>query len=271
MNKRISRAAPLLLALLLLAACRQRLPSADDIELAMSASELRVGETTLLVTVTDKAGQPLANPGRLSVRADMTHAGMLPVLAEAEAAVDGVFSLPLEWTMGGDWIVEARLSLADGSVASQTFSFQVESQASGSPDMAHRHSQPSAAYMRISNRGDSDISLVSANSPSASQISFHTTVIAEEQARMEALPELRIAAGSTLELTPGSIHIMLMGLSEDLAPGSRITLSLQDDRGGIYALEMPVMTSMMSGHAASQTIGALVFSGMWARPAKAGG
>ena len=101
---------PTLLALALLlatAACRQRQISAADIQLELQASDTLVGETTLLVSVQDRDGKAVANPGALKVRGDMSHAGMIPVFAQADESTNGVFSLPFEWTMAGGWIIEA--------------------------------------------------------------------------------------------------------------------------------------------------------------------
>lgn len=238
----------------------------------MTVGDHLVGETTLLVEARDQAGQRLTNPGKLIVRGDMHHAGMAPVISEAENAVDGVFSLPFEWTMAGGWIVEARLSLADGSVASQTFRYQILNEASEPMEMEHAHepSQPSAAYMRVSNRGESEIRIVAASSPAAMNMSFHETVIEDGQATMKALPELRIPPGQTLELKPGGKHIMLMGLTSELAPGRLLLMELESARGDVYALEIPVMTMQMDAPREAMAIGDLEFSGLWARPASAG-
>ena len=91
------------LLLLLTTACRQQQLTAADIQLEMSVTDALVGETTLLVTVKDEDGKAIDNPGALSIRGDMDHAGMVPVFAEAAAAVNGVFTVPFEWTMGGGW------------------------------------------------------------------------------------------------------------------------------------------------------------------------
>ena len=64
--------------IVLLAACRQQQLTSDDIQLAMTASDTLVGETTLLISVSDRDGKPIANPGTLRVRGDMDHAGMVP-------------------------------------------------------------------------------------------------------------------------------------------------------------------------------------------------
>ena len=129
--------------LCLLAGCRQQQLSSADVLLEMSASDQRVGETTLLVRVSDRDGNAVSNPGTLSVRGDMDHAGMTPVLAQADNAVDGVFSLPFEFTMGGGWIVDATLTLPNGDVALETFEFEILSEATAADQHEMDHSDMS--------------------------------------------------------------------------------------------------------------------------------
>ena len=272
MIARLQKICPLILAILLLGACRQQRASVADIQLLMSVSDMRVGETTLLVTVSDKHGERIANPGRLRVRGDMDHAGMAPVMAESASAAEGIFSLPFEWTMAGGWIVEARLTLADGTVTAETFRYEVLNEAMDMPDMEHRMpmGESSAVYMRIRNLGTSEIALVAASSPAAMDISFHQTMVENDMARMESLAQLRIAAGESIELAPGGRHIMLGGLTGELAPGSHFQLQLRGENGKLYELDIPVMTMPMKELDASQQIGTLEFSAIWARPASAG-
>ncbi len=286
MANRIGTARPRLLCLLLLSmilvACRQQQPSADDIQLSMSVSDMLVGETTLLVKVTDSDGNILSNPGALKVRGDMDHAGMIPVLAEADSAINGVFSLPFEWTMGGGWIIEASLTRPDGAVASETFHYEIltEADETGMAEMDHSgmerdqsagmRGETSAVYMRVSNRGESDISIISASSAAADQIEFHETRVIDDMARMEALDGLLIPAGETIELAPGGAHIMLMGLRDDLAPDSQMPLRLHCDKGEVYELDISVMNMRMADLDDEIQIGDLVFSNRWARPASAG-
>lgn len=264
----------LLVFIILLAGCRQQELSSADVQLEMSVSDKRVGETTLLVRVSDRDGKPVSNPGALSIRGDMNHAGMAPVLAEAESAAEGVFSLPFAWTMGGGWIVEARLTLPNGDVATETFEFEILSEATdaGAMDMDHSAmpGESSAAYLRIENRGDSDVTLVSASSAAAAEVAFHRTLVEGDRARMEALDSLVIATGETVDLAPGGLHIMLSGLTADLPPGSELTLRLQSDSGEVYEVAFGVMNMLMGELDDALLIGDLVFSQRWARPAQAG-
>ena len=263
-----------LAALLMLAACRQQQLTATDIQLEMSVSDMLVGETTLLVTVKDSQGNALSNPGKLSVRGDMDHAGMLPVLVQSETAPDGIFTLPFEWTMGGGWNVEASLALENGDVAVESFRFQILTEAS-EDDIAHANRSPirgelSAAYMRISNRGETDMTIVAAASAAVELVEFHRTVVENDIARMEKLDGLLIPAGETVEFKPGGAHIMLKGLIADLLPGSQLALQLECDSGAVYDLELSVLDMLMTELDDAVEIGDLVFSNRWARPASAG-
>ncbi len=275
----VARRILLLVIVLALAGCRQQQLSSADVRLEMSASDNRVGETTLLVRVSDRDGKPLSDPGALNLRGDMDHAGMTPVLAEAERALDGVFNVPFEWTMGGGWIVEARLTLPNGDVAVETFEFEILSQAakadmdhSDMSDMDHgaMPGESSAVYLRVRNSGDSDATIVSASTSAAAEAAFHRTVVEGEMARMEAVDNLRIPAGETIHLAPGGRHIMLSGLAADLAPGSALTLRLESESGATYDLDFSVLNMLMGELDDAVEMDDLVFSQRWARPAQAG-
>ena len=267
----VARRILILVIVLALAGCRQQQLSSADVRLEMSASDKRVGETTLLVRVSDRDGKPLSDPGALSLRGDMDHAGMTPVLAEAERALDGVFNVPFEWTMGGGWIVEARLTLPNGDVAVDTFEFEILSQAAEA-DMDHSAmpGESSAVYLRVRNRGDSDAAIVSASTAAAAEVAFHRTVVEGEMARMEAVDNLRIPAGETVDLAPGGRHIMLSGLAADLEPGSALTLRLESESGATYDLDFSVLNMLMGELDDAVEMDDLVFSQRWARPAQAG-
>lgn len=118
-----------LIAAAILSGCRQQAaPVADvsdlNVELQVTPEDPTVGEAELLVTVTDGEGNPI-DDATVSVRGDMSHAGMVPVLGDVEGGENGVYSIPFEWTMAGDWTVEVTVELADGTTANQTFPFSV--------------------------------------------------------------------------------------------------------------------------------------------------
>jgi len=61
----------------------------------------------------DASGKP-ASGLRVEFEANMSHAGMAPVLANAIEVEKGNYRATLELTMAGDWIVVAHITLADG-------------------------------------------------------------------------------------------------------------------------------------------------------------
>ena len=120
------------LFLILLAGCRQSqqqaaTPQADvQIGLTVEPTPPHTGDGTLLVTVTMPDGTP-ADVTRVEVRGDMNHAGMQPVFSGADLAEGGVYTIPFNWTMGGDWFLDVSVQLADGSTATRRFDVTVES------------------------------------------------------------------------------------------------------------------------------------------------
>jgi hypothetical protein len=87
-----------------------------------------VGQSRLVIQVTDLAGQPV-DDASLSIKGDMTHAGMVPVLAEIQGGdEEGYYRVPFEWTMAGDWVVTVEATLDDGSHAKERFNFSVLSE-----------------------------------------------------------------------------------------------------------------------------------------------
>ncbi len=63
-----------------------------------------VGQTELQFLVTDGVNEPVDGLS-LNVKGDMTHAGMVPVVRDANQSEEGLYIVPWEWTMRGDWIV----------------------------------------------------------------------------------------------------------------------------------------------------------------------
>ncbi len=259
-------------------ACRQEQKlTASDVQLDLTVSDLLVGETTLLLSVTDKQGKAIAEPGTLELRGDMDHAGMTPVLAESETAVDGRFSVPFEWTMGGSWTVDATLSLPGGAVAKQTFRYEVMSEAEdGMADMPmpaeDTAGSSSTAYMEVTNRGEEDFVFVSAVTAVAESVEFHQTSVVNDVASMTRVDELVVPGKSDLKLEPGGLHLMLINLTQDLELRDNFVLELISSAGDGYRIDFRVIEPPRSDLVDGVYLGdgKLVFSNRWANPASAG-
>lgn len=96
--------------------------AASDINMALTVEPTApvVGSAILHITLTDTNDEPI-NDASLEIRGDMAHAGMEPLLASVDAGQAGVYEVPFEWTMGGDWIVTVTATLADGRIAIREF------------------------------------------------------------------------------------------------------------------------------------------------------
>lgn len=121
-----------LVVIALLAACgriQQGAAQEDDgtvgIELEVQPAPPRVGPATLIISLADQQGQPIKE-ATLAVEGNMTHAGMVPVMATVTAGEEGRYTVPFEWSMGGDWIVTVQAALADGRSVTRDFNVSVE-------------------------------------------------------------------------------------------------------------------------------------------------
>lgn len=120
----------LILVLLLLVAltgCRQQAQSALDaltVDVRVDPEMPMVGESTLFITLTGASDQPISD-ATVSVRGDMSHAGMVPVIETVEGGTDGVYTIPFEWTMAGDWTLEITVELANGETGTYDIDMSV--------------------------------------------------------------------------------------------------------------------------------------------------
>ena len=68
--------------------------------------------------------------------------------------------------------------------------------------------------------------LVSASSPIAAVVEIHEMSMDGSMMKMRAIPGLDLPAGKTVELKPGSFHIMLMDLKKPVAAGETVPVTL---------------------------------------------
>jgi hypothetical protein len=78
----------------------------------ISPQPVRVGPATVTLKLAD-AGKPIAG-ARIALEADMTHAGMNAVFAEAKEAESGRYLAHFEFPMAGDWVILVHVTLPGG-------------------------------------------------------------------------------------------------------------------------------------------------------------
>jgi hypothetical protein len=129
----LCRAICLLVLVLTLAACRPppdgagaaaRLPPGVTVEIALGA-EPRVATVPVTVTIT-RDGTPLAG-ATVTVTGDMTHAGMIPVVAATTEVMPGHYRADtFAFDMVGDWFITAEVRLPTGERAVAVKTVRVE-------------------------------------------------------------------------------------------------------------------------------------------------
>lgn len=125
-----------MLTVLAVAGCAQATqptaaPPDVQIKLACVPEPPAVGESTLVITLTEGEGTPV-DGASIHVEGNMDHAGMDPSNGETSTGSNGEYRVPFEWTMGGDWLVTVTATLPDGGEVSQTFPVFVEAVSSNS-------------------------------------------------------------------------------------------------------------------------------------------
>lgn len=106
----------------------------------------------------------------------------------------------------------------------------------------------SAVYMTIENKGGPD-KLVDISSKVADKAELHTSKVDENDvATMEMIEVLEIPSDSKIELEPGGMHLMLIGLKESLVGKESVKLQLEFDKAGVVIVEVPVKKSAQIHH-----------------------
>ena len=82
-----------------------------------------------------------------------------------------------------------------------------------------------AAYVSIFNQSDNDVVIEKVTSNISDVAEIHDTVLEGEIMRMKKVESLNIPARSEFYFQPGSTHIMLMGLNQELKDGETFNLN----------------------------------------------
>jgi hypothetical protein len=96
------------------------------------------------------------------------------------------------------------------------------------------------AFLKVENRGTAPDKLLSARADIAESTEVHTMTMDGNVMRMRELSELPIAAGQTVELKPGGLHLMFMGLKAPLTVGQSVPVTLKFERAGEVTVQVKV-------------------------------
>ena len=82
--------------------------------------------------------------------------------------------------------------------------------------------------------------LVAASAPIAKAVELHTMQMDGDVMRMRQIPAIEIPAGQTVELKPGGLHVMFIGLTQTLDSGASFPLTLRFEKAGEVKVEVQV-------------------------------
>lgn len=98
-----------------------------------------------------------------------------------------------------------------------------------------------AGYMKLVNNGPAPDRLVGGSSPAAGGFEVHSMSMEGGVMKMRPVEGgLEIKPGQTVELKPGSFHVMLTGLKQQLEKGQRIKGTLEFEKAGKVEIEYVV-------------------------------
>jgi len=102
-------------------------------------------------------------------------------------------------------------------------------------------SKNAAAYMTLSNNGDSADKLLAVKSDAAEHVALHESRMDGEIMRMVAVKEgIEVPPHGTVELKPLGLHVMLIGLRNPLKEGERFPMTLVFAKHGEVEVEVKV-------------------------------
>ncbi len=120
----------------------------------------------------------------------------------------------------------------------------------------------SASFMTLVNTSAVDHSVVSASSPVAATVELHTHTNNNGVMEMRRIDKIDVPANGRTELKPGGLHVMLIGLQQDMKVGenAQITLTFEDGStttidAGIQEITPPAGAGM--GHGMGNGMGGM--------------
>jgi hypothetical protein len=101
--------------------------------------------------------------------------------------------------------------------------------------------QVAGGYLKITNGGQATDRLVGGSADVATRIEVHEMSMDQGVMKMRELKSgLEVKPGATIELKPGGLHLMFVGLKRSFAKGERVKATLQFEKAGKVDVEFTV-------------------------------
>jgi copper(I)-binding protein len=121
--------------------------------------------------------------------------------------------------------------------------------------IGHPYARPSApsqrtgaGYLTLANKGADD-RLISASTPFATSVEMHTMKVEGNMMRMREVGTIELPAGKSVEMKPGGLHLMLVGLKEPLVDGRSFPMKLTFQKAGEVQVDVKIEAPSMKDFA----------------------
>lgn len=115
-----------------------------------------------------------------------------------------------------------------------------------------------AVYLTLMNAASTGDRLLSATTPVADKVQFHSASEENGVSRMREMRSIDIAPGASVTFSPGGMHIMVVGLKHPLKEGQSFPLTLNFEKAGKEDVSVPIakVGATQHGDAGAETHGA---------------
>lgn len=102
----------------------------------------------------------------------------------------------------------------------------------------------SAAFMNLMNNGSSDHAIVRAESGISKVVELHTHKMEGGMMKMTPVEKIGVGANAKTILKPGGLHVMFLGLKQDVKAGDKVEFKLIFEDGSETTVTAPVKKVM---------------------------
>lgn len=101
-------------------------------------------------------------------------------------------------------------------------------------------SASTAAYMSLDNAAETALIITDVKASVAEQVQIHQTLMNHDVMHMDHMQALEIPGNSSVELAPGGMHLMLLGVDEGMVAGKEAILTFTFQDGSQKKVTLPV-------------------------------
>jgi copper(I)-binding protein len=142
----------------------------------------------------------------------------------------------------------AALLLASASLSALAHDFKAGSLTIGHPYARATASGQSTGggFLSLANAGGAD-RLLSASADVSASVQLHEMKLEGDVMRMREVDGIALPSGQTVELKPGSYHLMFVGLKAPLKAGTSFPLKLRFQKAGEVTVDVKVEKPQAGG------------------------